>query len=147
MFDHVVFGASDYAVGKAFFLKALAPLGVVVVSEGLLGVERCRPNSKASLCIRLSPEQKPSHLQLAFAAGNRQQVHAFHRAALEAGAKDNDSPGLRVIYHPNYYVAFVLVPTGTTLKSSATSPRPNPSLHQNRNGGLGPLPRSGEFKR
>ena len=53
MFDHVVFGVSDYAASKAFFLKALEPLGVAVVSEGPLGVELCRPNDKSSLCIRL----------------------------------------------------------------------------------------------
>jgi catechol 2,3-dioxygenase-like lactoylglutathione lyase family enzyme len=28
MFDHVKFGVSDYAASKAFFLQALAPLGV-----------------------------------------------------------------------------------------------------------------------
>ena len=39
MFDHVVFGVSDYAASKAFFLKALEPLGVAVVLEGPLGVE------------------------------------------------------------------------------------------------------------
>jgi len=31
MFDHVKFGASDYAASKAFFLQALAPLGVTLV--------------------------------------------------------------------------------------------------------------------
>ncbi len=30
MFDHVKFGVSDYAVSKAFFLKAPEPLGVAV---------------------------------------------------------------------------------------------------------------------
>ena len=45
MFDHVVFGVSDYAASKAFFLKALEPLGVAVVSEGPLGVELCRPDT------------------------------------------------------------------------------------------------------
>ena len=39
MFDHVVFGVSDYAASKAFFLKALEPLGVSVVLKGPLGVE------------------------------------------------------------------------------------------------------------
>ena len=28
MFDHVKFGVSDFAASKAFFLKALEPLGV-----------------------------------------------------------------------------------------------------------------------
>ena len=32
--DHVKFGVSDYAASKAFFLKALEPLGVAVVAEG-----------------------------------------------------------------------------------------------------------------
>ena len=34
MFDHVKFGVSDYAASRTFFLKALEPLGVAVVSEG-----------------------------------------------------------------------------------------------------------------
>ena len=48
MFDHVKFGVSDYAASKAFFLKSLEPLGVVVVSEGspAYGVELCPPNGK-----------------------------------------------------------------------------------------------------
>ena len=33
MCDHVKFGVGDYA-SKAFFLKALEPLGVAVVSDG-----------------------------------------------------------------------------------------------------------------
>jgi hypothetical protein len=147
VFDHVVFGVSDYAASKAFFLKALAPLGVVVVSEGPLGVELCRPSSKASLCIRLSPEQKPSHLHLAFTAENRQQVQAFYRAALEAGAKDNGHLVCARATTQTTMRPSSLVPTATTLKSSATSPRPNPSLHPQCYSGLRPLPPSGELKR
>src|SRR5438094_7435654 len=52
MFDHVKFGVSDYAASKAFFLKALEPLGVAVVSEGppTYGVELSR-KGRASLCL------------------------------------------------------------------------------------------------
>ena len=102
MFDHVKFGVSDYAVSKAFFLKALAPLGVAVGSEGppAYGVELCS-KAKASLCL-FQTEEKPAHLHLAFLAKNRQQVDAFHRAALEAGGTDNGAPGLRPHYHANY---------------------------------------------
>ena len=39
MFDHVVFGVSDYAASRAFFLKALEPIGVTIVSEGPPGIE------------------------------------------------------------------------------------------------------------
>ena len=114
MFDHVVFGASDYAASKAFFLKALEPLGVAVVLEGPLGVE-LSAGGKSSLCIRRA-EEKPAHLHLAFMAENRQQVEAFYRAALEAGGKDNGAPGLRPHYHANYYAAFVIGPDGHNIE-------------------------------
>ena len=116
MFDHVVFGVSDYAASKAFFLKALEPLGVAVVSEGPLGVELCRPDSNSSLCIRQVPEPTPAHLHLAFTAENRQQVDAFYRAALGAGGKDNGAPGLRPQYHAHYYAAFVIGPDGHNIE-------------------------------
>ena len=116
MFDHVVFGVTDYAASKAFFIKALEPLGVAVVSEGPLGIELCRPDSKSSLCIRRTEEKRPAHLHLAFTAENRRQVEAFHRAALAAGGKDNGAPGLRPRYHPNYYAAFVIGPDGHNIE-------------------------------
>ena len=117
MFDHVKFGVSDYAASKAFYLKALEPLGVVVVSEGAptYGVELCPPGGKVSLCLFQTGE-KPAHLHLAFKAENRRQVDAFHRAALQAGAKDNGAPGLRPNYHANYYAAFVLGPDGHNIE-------------------------------
>jgi catechol 2,3-dioxygenase-like lactoylglutathione lyase family enzyme len=109
-------GLSDYAASKAFFLKALEPLGVAVVSEGppTYGVE-LSPKGKASLCL-YQTEEKPAHLHLAFTAENRQQVEAFYRAALEAGGKDNGAPGLRPHYHANYYAAFVIGPDGHNIE-------------------------------
>ncbi|HUI98900.1 MAG TPA: VOC family protein [Usitatibacter sp.] len=114
MFDHVVFGVRDYAASKAFFLKALEPLGVAVVLEGPLGLE-LSTDGKSSLCI-FQTEERPAHLHLAFTAGNRRQVEAFHRAALEAGGKDNGAPGLRPHYHANYYAAFVIDPDGHNIE-------------------------------
>jgi len=114
MFDHVVFGVSDYAASKAFFLKALEPIGMVIVSEGPLGTE-LSSDGRSSLCIRRA-EEKPAHLHLAFTAENRQQVEAFYRAALEAGAKDNGAPGLRPNYSGKYYAAFVIGPDGHNIE-------------------------------
>lgn len=110
MFDHVVFGVSDYAASKAFFLEALEPLGVAVVLEGPLGLE-LSSDGKTSLCI-FQTKEKPARLHLAFRAENRRQVDAFHRAALAAGGKDHGGPGLRPQYHANYYAAFVIGPDG-----------------------------------
>lgn len=114
MFDHVVFGVTDYAASKAFLLAALEPLGVAVVQEGPLGLEISR-GGVSSLCI-CPTDEKPAHLHLAFTAENRQQVDAFHRAALAAGGTDNGAPGLRPQYHPNYYAAFVIGPDGHNIE-------------------------------
>ena len=114
MFDHVVFGVSDYVTSKAFFLKALEPIGIAIVSEGALGIE-LSADGKSSLCIRRA-EEKPAHLHLAFTAKNRQQVDAFYRAALEAGGKDNGAPGLRPNYSGKYYAAFVIGPDGHNIE-------------------------------
>ena len=122
MFDHVVFGVSDYATAKAFFVKALEPLGVAIVSEGQLGIELCRPNETSSLCIRLQPEPQPAHLHLAFQALNREQVVAFYHAALAAGGEDNGAPGVRPQYHPNYFAAFVIGPDGHNIEAVCHRP-------------------------
>ena len=116
MFDHVKFGVSDYAASKAFFLEALKPLGVDVVSEGspTYGVE-LSSKGEDSLCL-FQTEQKPAQLHLAFTAKNRQQVEAFYRAAMGAGGKDNGAPGLRPHYHANYYAAFVIGPDGHNIE-------------------------------
>lgn len=123
MFDHVVLSVSDYAASKAFFLKALAPLGVASVSEGPLGIELCRPSSVSSLCIRRTPEKATSPpIHLAFTAETRQQVQEFYRLALEAGGKDNGPPGLRPQYSPGYYAAFVIGPDGHNVEAVCHTP-------------------------
>ena len=122
MFDHVKFGVSDYASSKAFFLKALEPLGIAVIAEGspAYGVE-LSTKGQASLCL-FQTEEKPAHLHLAFTAENRHQVDAFYRAALEAGGKDNGEPGLRPNYSPNYYAAFVIGPDGHNIEAVCHEP-------------------------
>ncbi|MFW7224859.1 MULTISPECIES: VOC family protein [unclassified Serratia (in: enterobacteria)] len=86
MFDHVKFGVSDFALSKAFFLNALAPLGVKIVAEGDpgYGIELCPERGNVSLCL-FQTDEKPAHLHLAFAASSREQVDAFYHAALNAG--------------------------------------------------------------
>lgn len=123
MFDHVKFGVSDFAASKAFYLKALEPLGVAVSAEGepSYGAELVRPGNNSSLII-FQTQEKPAHLHLAFTAENREQVDAFYRAALAAGAKDNGAPGLRPNYHKSYYAAFVIGPDGHNIEVVCHAP-------------------------
>lgn len=120
MFDHVGFGVTDYAASKSFFLKALQPLDVGVVMEGPYGLGLGR-NGKPSLWMH-EATQTPAPLHLAFTADNRRQVDEFHRAALEAGGKDNGGPGLRPHYHANYYGAFVIGPDGHNVEAVCHKP-------------------------
>jgi predicted lactoylglutathione lyase len=53
----------------------------------------------------------------------RKTVDAFHAAALAAGGTDNGGPGVREIYHPHYYGAFVLDPDGNNVEAVCHTPQ------------------------
>jgi len=76
------------------------------------------------LCFYESDE-KPAPLHLALTAKTRQQVSAFYRSALEAGATDNGAPGLRPHYHANYYAAFVIGPDGHNIEAVCHEAEPS----------------------
>ncbi|KNC90428.1 VOC family protein [Trabulsiella odontotermitis] len=124
MFDHVKFGVSNFEASKTFYLNALEPLGIRLVSEGTpdYGVE-LSTDDESSLCLFQSDE-KPAHLHIAFVADTRQQVDAFYHQALAAGGKDNGEPGLRPHYHASYYAAFVIDPDGHNIEVVCHQPAP-----------------------
>lgn len=123
MIDHVGFAVRDYEKSKAFYTKALAPLGYVLVMEAT--AEQTESGFPAAgFGINGKPDfwiggegflDKPLHV--AIAAKDRAAVEAFHKAALAAGGKDNGGPGLRPYYHPDYYAAFVLDPDGHNIEA------------------------------
>jgi catechol 2,3-dioxygenase-like lactoylglutathione lyase family enzyme len=55
-------------------------------------------------------------LHMAFRATDDATVDRFHRAATEAGYRDNGAPGERPVYHAGYYSAFVLDPDGNNVE-------------------------------
>ena len=120
MFDHIAFPVADLAVARAFYVAALAPLDIGVAADygEVIGIGReGRPQ------LWISASEKPvGRLHLAFSAKNREEVRAFHEAALNAGAADNGGPGLRLNYHPNYYGAFVIDPSGHNIEVVCHSP-------------------------
>jgi predicted lactoylglutathione lyase len=64
----------------------------------------------------ISKEKTVVPMHVAFQAKSREQVEAFHKAALAAGGKDNGGPGYRD-YSPGYYAAFVLDPDGNNIEA------------------------------
>lgn len=57
-----------------------------------------------------------NQMHVAFQADSKARVQAFHKAALEAGGKDNGPPGPRE-GAGDYYGAFVLDPDGNNIEA------------------------------
>ena len=117
MLDHVGFNVSDYERSKAFYGKALAPLGLALLMEPGPGVGGFGEGGKPFFWIVSRGAAPQTDIHIAFAADSRETVDAFHAAALDAGATDNGEPGVREIYHPDYYGAYVLDPDGNNLEA------------------------------
>jgi catechol 2,3-dioxygenase-like lactoylglutathione lyase family enzyme len=126
MLDHTGLNVSDFTRSKAFYLKALAPLGYQLIKElpkeyapqGAMGLGV--PPKSDFWFAGVTPQSPPVHV--AFRAGSRAQVDAFYEAALAAGGRDNGPPGIREHYHPNYYGAFVLDPDGHNIEAVCHEP-------------------------
>ena len=119
MIDHVNIGVADLAASRAFYLRALAPLGYVALMDREYGVGFGK-NGKPDFWISDRPSSAPLHV--AFAAPDRATVDAFHREALAAGGRDNGAPGLRPHYHASYYGAFALDPEGNNVEAVTHRP-------------------------
>jgi catechol 2,3-dioxygenase-like lactoylglutathione lyase family enzyme len=119
--DHVGLDVSDYERSKAFYERALAPLGMTLMMEPVTRVGGFG-GEFPFFWIAQRDRGPDSGTHVAFRVEERESVDAFHAAALEAGATDNGGPGLREIYHPSYYGAFVLDPDGNNVEAVCHKP-------------------------
>ena len=128
MLDHLGFTVADYPRSRAFYERALAPLGYGVVMEVTRtmsgGYEGCGfgPPGKPAFWVGVGTGEAGHGMHIAFAAKTRAEVDAFHAAALAAGGVDNGAPGLRPHYHPHYYGAFVFDPDGHNVEAVCHAP-------------------------
>jgi catechol 2,3-dioxygenase-like lactoylglutathione lyase family enzyme len=119
--DHVGIGVSDFVRAKAFYDKALAPLGITLVME--VTAEQTGDHPAAGYGSQGKPYfwfgvgEDIARAHIAFAAKDRASVDAFYKEAMVAGGKNNGAPGLRPHYHDNYYGAFVLDPDGHNIEA------------------------------
>ncbi|OZI48976.1 VOC family protein [Bordetella genomosp. 5] len=125
MLDHLEIHVSDFERSRAFYLSALAPLGYVArktlptgtgFGVGEAGEADDAGDPGGEFWIHQGTPSTP-RVHVAFRARNRDEVDAFHRAALAAGGRDNGGPGVRPKYHPNYYGAFILDPDGYNVEA------------------------------
>ena len=112
--DHLAVGVADVAAARAFYVAALAPLGIEPILEYPGGVGFGR-DGMPQFFVKEGRYGGPVHV--AFTAQDTATVDAFHRAALAAGATDNGAPGMRTEYHERYYGGFVLDADGHNVEA------------------------------
>jgi predicted lactoylglutathione lyase len=113
MIAHTSLPVSDYQKSKAFYIAALTPLGY---HNNMEFDEAAGFNDGKNTDLWIGKVSPVVPMHVAFTAGSAKQVEAFHRAAIDAGGKDNGRPGYRE-YSPGYYAAFVLDPDGNNIEA------------------------------
>ena len=84
--DHVSLSVTDYERSKAFYQKALAPLGIKLVMEGASGAGFGRSWPRFWIRQGVGAFQTAEQLRaitpvhVSFAAGSRDEVVRFHEA-------------------------------------------------------------------
>jgi catechol 2,3-dioxygenase-like lactoylglutathione lyase family enzyme len=121
MIAHISIGVRDIDRSKRFYDAALEPLGYKCVraAKSLLGYGYGR-DSIALWVVQAErpvPADEKSGLHFCFAAPDTAAVDAFHSAAMASGGHDNGAPGLRPIYAPDYYAAFIIDPDGYRIEA------------------------------
>ena len=125
--DHIGIGVADYEAAKKFYIAALKPLGMGLVMEftraqtGQEDTGGFGTPGRPFIWLSATGKTVP-HVHLALRAESRAQVDAFFAAAIAAGGKDNGGPGIREMYHPHYYGAFVLDPEGHNIEAVTHMP-------------------------
>ncbi|WP_207480694.1 VOC family protein [Arenibaculum pallidiluteum] len=109
LIDHLHLRVSDLEASRRFYKAALQAVGITEFRESA--------DHFAADELWIDRADGPvSRVHLAFQAASREQVAAFHAAAVAAGGRDNGGPGERS-YHPGYYAAFVLDPDGNNIEA------------------------------
>jgi catechol 2,3-dioxygenase-like lactoylglutathione lyase family enzyme len=121
MIAHVSIGVRNIDRSKHFYGAALEPLGYECLraARSLLGFGYGRDNIALWVvqAERPVPADEKSGLHFCFTAPDASAVDAFHAAAIAAGGHDNGAPGLRPIYGPDYYAAFIIDPDGYRIEA------------------------------
>ena len=121
MIAHVSIGVRNIDRSKHFYDAALEPLGYECLraARSLLGFGYGRDNIALWVvqAERPVPADEKSGLHFCFTAPDAAAVDAFHAAAIAAGGHDNGAPGLRPIYGPDYYAAFIIDPDGYRIEA------------------------------
>jgi catechol 2,3-dioxygenase-like lactoylglutathione lyase family enzyme len=111
--DHLWIRVADVAASARFY-ETIAPHARVRKTAET--PQRVQFSGESGSFSVLKGDHVTKSLHMAFPVNDNQAVEDFHRAALEAGYRDNGTPGERSVYHPGYYSAYVLDPDGNNIE-------------------------------
>ena len=103
--DHITVNVRDLKAARAFYQEALGAIGMKINLDFPSAFGMGSKNENIFWLARDPDASGDGHYALR--VQHREEVDAFHAAALGAGGKDHGKPGLRPDYGPSYYAAFV----------------------------------------
>lgn len=118
--SHVSIGTNDLARAVAFYDAVLPTLGCRKLFEypGAIAYGKRFPEFWVQTPIDGKAATVGNGTHLCFIATSKEAVHAFHEAALAAGATDDGPPGPRPQYSEGYYGAFARDPDGHKVEAA-----------------------------
>ena len=127
MWDHVTIRVSDLEASRRFYALATSTLGFDDEKVGETYVEWW------DFSIARATADKPvtRGLHVAFVATSRRAVDEWWRVMTEAGYADDGAPGVRAIYHADYYGGFVLDPDGNSVEAVFHGAQPEAQVPTN----------------
>jgi catechol 2,3-dioxygenase-like lactoylglutathione lyase family enzyme len=110
--DHLWIRVADVAAAKKFYETVAPHAGIRLEHDSAERAQFVGSSGSFSLAAGTPTE----HVHMAFPVADNATVEAFHRAAIEAGYRDNGPPRERPIYHHGYFGAYVLDPDGNNVE-------------------------------
>jgi catechol 2,3-dioxygenase-like lactoylglutathione lyase family enzyme len=111
--DHLWIRVGDVEAATRFY-ETISPYAGFALHHTRSGFAHFKTEGTSFSLVADGP--RTENLHLAFGVTDNAAVDAFHRAATDAGYRDNGPAGERAIYHPGYYGAYVRDPDGNNVE-------------------------------
>ena len=118
--SHISIGTNDFERATALYDRVLATLGCKRVLDfpGAVAYGKQFPEFWVQSPSDGQPAAPANGSHVGFIATSKEEVQAFHDAAISAGARDDGGPGPRPDYGEDYYGCFVRDPDGHKIEAA-----------------------------